>query len=87
MTTFLEIEIRQNYDTACKKIILDYLLMDPDELCRIGITSYYRSDCSTMQIRGPIPWHQMAIIQRDQLKHNLYIFNESILMLNTIWKK
>lgn len=85
MTTYLEAEIRQNYDTACKKIILDYLLMDPDELNRIGITNYYRSDYSTMQIRGPLPWHQKAMIQRDQL--SLYIFNESILILNTIWEK
>jgi len=87
LTAYLESEIRQNYDTACKKIILDYLLMEPDELNRIGIINYYRPDYSTMQIRGPIPWHQTAIIQRDQLRNNLYICNESILLLNTIWKK
>eukprot|EP00102_Acyrthosiphon_pisum_P024335 XP_016661545.1 PREDICTED: dynein heavy chain 3, axonemal-like [Acyrthosiphon pisum] len=87
VTAYMESEIRQNYDTACKTIILNYLLMDPDELNRIGITNYYRPDYSTMQIRGPIPWHQTAITQRDQLRHNLYIFNDTILMLNTIWKK
>jgi len=83
----MEREIRKNYDTACKTIILDYLLMEPDELNRIGIKNYYRPDYSTMQIRGPIPWYQTAIIQRNQLRHSLYIFNESILVLNTIWKK
>ncbi|XP_060849586.1 dynein axonemal heavy chain 3-like [Rhopalosiphum padi] len=61
--------------------------MEPDELRRIGITNYYRSDNCSMQIRGPIPWHETAIIQRYQLRHNLYIFNDSILMLNNIWKK
>jgi len=83
----LENEIRNNYNIACKKIILDYILMEPDELRRIGITNYYRSDNCSMQIRGPIPWHETAIIQRYQLRHNLYIFNDSILMLNNIWKK
>jgi len=83
----MENEIRHNYDTTCKKIILDYILMDPDELKRIGITNYYKPDDFSMYIRGPIPWHQTAIIQRDQLRHNLYIFNETILMLNNIWKK
>lgn len=87
MTTFLETEIRQNYGAACKKIILDYILMDPDELKRIGITNYYKSDCSSMQIRGPIPWHKKAIFQREQLRHNLHIFSESILMLDNVWKK
>ncbi|XP_025198734.1 LOW QUALITY PROTEIN: dynein heavy chain 3, axonemal-like [Melanaphis sacchari] len=87
LTTFMENEIRHNYDFACKKIILDYILMDPSELKRIGITNYYRSKNFSMQIRGPIPWNQTAIIQRNQLKDNLYIFNESILMLNDIWKK
>lgn len=85
--TVLESDIRKNYDTACKKIILDYILMDPDELKRVGITNYYRSDYFSMQIRGPIPWHQTAIIKREQLRHNLYIFSESILMLNNVWKK
>jgi len=61
--------------------------MDPDELDRIGIKNYYRSDYCSMLIRGPVPWHHMAIIQKEQLRHNLYTFRESILMLNDVWKK
>lgn len=60
--------------------------MDPDELKRIGITNYYRSDYSTMVIRGPVPWHHMTTIQKEQLRHNIYIFKESILRLNKVWK-
>lgn len=84
--TKLENEIRQNYDKANQKIILDYILMDPDELKRIGITNYYRSDYSSMLIRGPVPWHHMTIIQKEQLRHNIYTFKESILRLNKLWK-
>lgn len=83
----LESEIRQNYDVANRKIILDYILMDPDELKRIGITHYYRPDYSSMSIRGPVPWHHMTKIKKEQLRHNLYIFRKSILMLNEVWKK
>lgn len=82
----LENQIRQNYDNANQKIILDYILMDPNELKRIGITNYYRSDYSSMVIRGPVPWHHMTIIQKEQLRHNIYIFKESILRLNKVWK-
>lgn len=83
----LEKEVRQNYDIACRKIILDYILMDLDELKRIGLNSYYRSDYYPKIIRSPVPWHHMPIIKKEQLRHNLYIFRESILMLNTVWKK
>lgn len=82
----LENQIRQNYDNANQKIILDYILMDPNELKRIGITNYYRSDYTSMVIRGPVPWHHMTIIQKEQLRHNIYIFKESILRLNKVWK-
>lgn len=83
----LESEIRKNYDTACRKIILDYILMDPDELKRIAIKNYYRLDYPSMLIRGPVPWHHMTIIQKEQLRHNLYNFREPILKLNNVWKK
>lgn len=83
----LESEIRENYNIACRKILFDYILMDPDELKRIGITNYYKPNYSLMLIRGPVPWHHMTIIQKEQLRHNLYIFRESILMLNKVWKK
>lgn len=83
----LENEIRKNYDFACRKIILDYILMDSDELKRIGIKNYYRPDYSSMLIRGPVPWHHMTIIHKERLIHNLYIFRESILMLGKVWKK
>lgn len=83
----LEKEVRISYDTACRKIALDYILMDPDELKRIGITNYYRTDYSPMLIRGPVPWHHMTIIHKEQLRHNLYIHRDSILTLNKIWKK
>jgi len=83
----LENEIRKNYDIACRKILFDYVMMDPNELKRIQITNYYNSDYSPMLIRGPVPWHHMAVIQKEQLRHNLYIFRESILKLNNVWTK
>jgi dynein heavy chain len=83
----LENEIRKNYDFASRKILLDYIMMDPDELKRIGITNYYRPDYSSMLIRGPVPWHHMTIINKERLIHNLYIFRESILKLDKVWKK
>ncbi|VVC42221.1 Dynein heavy chain, coiled coil stalk,P-loop containing nucleoside triphosphate hydrolase,Dynein heavy [Cinara cedri] len=85
--TELENEVRQNYDVANHKILLDYILMDPDELKRIGVSNYYRSNYTSMVIRGPVPWHHMTIIQKEQLRHNLYICREPILMLNKVWKK
>lgn len=87
MIKILESEIRQNYDIANRKIILDYIFMDPDELKRIGLTNYYRPDFSSSLIRGPVPWHHMTKIKKEQLRHNLFIFKESILTLNEIWKK
>lgn len=83
----LESEVRQNYDSANHKILLDYILMDPSELKRIGVSNYYRPDYLSMVIRGPVPWHHMTIIHREQLRHNLFICRESILMLNKVWKK
>lgn len=83
----LEKEVRESYNVACRKIILDYILMDPGERQRIGITNYNKSDYSSMLIRGPMPWHHMTKIQKEQLRHNLFNFRESILMLNNVWKK
>lgn len=83
----LESEIRQDYDIACRKIILDYIMMDPDELKRIGLKKYYTPDYFSKLIRGPVPWHHMTIIHKEQLRHSLYIFRESILMLDEVWKK
>lgn len=83
----LENEIRNDYEVACRKILFDYVTLDPDELIRIRITNYYSSDYSPMLIRGPVPWHHMTVIQKEQLRHNLYIFRESILMLHNVWTK
>jgi len=83
----LENEIRKNYEIACRKILFDYIMMDPDELKRIRITNYCSPNYSSMLIRSPVPWHHMTIIQKEQLRHNLYIFRESILKLHNVWTK
>lgn len=83
----LEKDVRENYNIACRKILLDYVLMDPDERQRVGIMNYPKSDYPSMLIRGPVPWHHMTIIQKEQLRHNLYNFREPILMLNDVWQK
>lgn len=83
----MESEIRKKYDIACRKILLVYILLDPDEQTRIGITGFYRPDYSSMLIRGPVPWHFTTLIKKEQLWRNLYIFRKSILMLNKVWKK
>lgn len=83
----MENEIKKKYDITCKKILLIYILMDPDEKKRIGITNFYSTDYSSMLIRGPVPWHQMTSIKKEHLWRNLYIFRKSILMLDNVWKK
>ncbi|XP_050444028.1 dynein axonemal heavy chain 3-like [Adelges cooleyi] len=83
----LDNEICQNYSMASRRIILDYILMDPAELKRLKITKYHLPDFPKMVIRGPVPWHHMTAIKSEQLRHKLYIFKEPILLLNKIWKK
>lgn len=83
----LEKEIQTNYDVACRKIILDYILLDPDELNRLGITNYCKKFHFTMLIRGPIPWHNRYIMHKEMIKHSLFINKVSILELNNVWKK
>ncbi|XP_050427931.1 dynein axonemal heavy chain 3-like [Adelges cooleyi] len=83
----LDNEVRHNYTTASRKIILDYILKDPDELKRLQITKYHLPEHPTMLVRGPVPWHHMTAIKREQLRHSLYIFKEPILMLDRIWEK
>lgn len=85
--TQMEREIRKKYDIACRKILLIYILLDPDEQTRIGITKFYRQNYSSMLIRGPVPWHYMTIIKKEYLWRNLYIFRRPILMLDKVWKK
>lgn len=82
----LEAEVRRDYDRANRKIILDYILMDPDELKRIGIASYRRSGGSSMQIRGPVPWHDETGVHKERLRNDLYAFDERVLKLNALWE-
>lgn len=83
----LENEIRKFYDIACRKILFDYVTMDPNELKRLKITNYYISNYSSMLIRGPVPWHHMMIIKKEQLRKNVFVLSEPILMLHNVWKK
>ncbi|XP_050529641.1 dynein axonemal heavy chain 3 isoform X2 [Daktulosphaira vitifoliae] len=83
----LDSEIILYYNKVCRKIILDYILMDPNELKRLNIQNYYLPEYPTMLIRGPVPWHHMIYIRKEQLRHNLYIFKNPILLLDKVWEK
>ncbi|KAM4676017.1 dynein axonemal heavy chain 3-like [Discoglossus pictus] len=64
-------EAEENYTSAIKKSILDYLLLDPMEQERLGIEIPPKTSNSAGRKR--FPWHKSINVSRSKLKNSLYI--------------
>ena len=53
----LDVEVKNDYVLAAKKSVMDYILLDPEERERLGISVRPESWKSRI-VRAPVPWHQ-----------------------------
>lgn len=73
-------EINDDYYFACRRAILDYILMDPHERLRIGIMQVLdkQPDYGRNIYIGLEPdddWKERCLEARDQISSNLVICN------------
>ena len=66
----LDVEVKNDYVLAAKKSVMDYILLDPEERERLGISVRPESWKSRI-VRAPVPWHQNFLqVCFSKLFHN-----------------
>jgi dynein heavy chain len=81
----METEVISNYNQSIRKVILDYVLLDPEERKRLNIQTY-PIDYPPIIIRAPVPWHCTFVISSQMLDHKLFILNPVFLCLRDLWE-
>ncbi|TPX32092.1 hypothetical protein SmJEL517_g04759 [Synchytrium microbalum] len=81
-------EAKETHQTALKRSILDYILLDDKERKRLGIP-FPRggSDLKYIPrvIRAPVPWHDMVVQSKQAMEKNLFITNPVMTQLLKIY--
>jgi dynein heavy chain len=83
-------EVNQDYYDSVRKSILDYVLKDPEEKRRIGITETYDAvkdygAPATKAIMADNQWKSITAASREFIKNNLVICNKATLKMMSIW--
>ncbi|TPX59932.1 hypothetical protein PhCBS80983_g02164 [Powellomyces hirtus] len=71
-------EISEDYGTALKRSIIDYILLDPAEQERLCIPPFLKSYAPRIT-RAPVPWHNEVATARNSINENLFITNPIML--------
>lgn len=83
-------EVNQDYYDSIRKAILDYVLRDPEERSRIGITETYEAAVdygapASKHILADKQWQACTANAREFIKNNLVICNKATLKMMSIW--
>lgn len=68
------VEIEETYNQAVRQSIIDYILLDPTEQARLGISPFLDPYVPRIA-RAPVPWHADVIKAKEAIRDNLYITN------------
>jgi dynein heavy chain len=85
--TFQELldEIKRNHQTAIKKCIVDYILLDPKERLRLKIP-IVEPPYSPATARAPVPWHLKIQTIKFEIQENLFTTNPVMCEILKIFK-
>eukprot|EP00095_Tigriopus_kingsejongensis_P002576 maker-scaffold274_size229011-snap-gene-1.23 protein:Tk02576 transcript:maker-scaffold274_size229011-snap-gene-1.23-mRNA-1 annotation:"hypothetical protein LOTGIDRAFT_210054" len=79
-------EVEDDHLLAVKTSVVQYVLMDPEERQRVGISAIPRA-FPRLLVRGPVPWHQQFLIAQQFCRHNLFVLHPIILRLRILWHR
>lgn len=81
----MEKEIKQDYYMSQRVALLMYILLDPVQQRRLGI-SRFPASFTPLNIQAPVPWHQSYIMASQRIEYNLFITHPLLLALRHLWK-
>ncbi|KNC96829.1 uncharacterized protein SPPG_07663 [Spizellomyces punctatus DAOM BR117] len=79
-------EIRDEYTTALKRSIVDYILLDPAEQERLCIPPFF-TPYSPRIARAPVPWHESVVSAKGYMDENLFVTNPVMLDVLAIFEQ
>lgn len=82
----LEKEVLEDYLGTMKLAIFKYIMLDPSEHDRLNIRTNPK-DFVLPVIRAPVPWHQMLVINKQNMLFHFYKINPALLELRELWAK
>ncbi|KAI6653735.1 Dynein heavy chain 3, axonemal-like [Oopsacas minuta] len=77
-------EISEDYEFTLKKIIVDYILLDPCEMSRLGI-KYVPKPFPQRVIRAPVPWHNQLTQSKSKIDTHLFLTNPVVTRIQNLW--
>jgi len=78
-------EINEYYNSAIKKAILNYILLDNNEKERLNIKKTPKVFTPRIS-RAPVPWHDKLIEIKNKINENLFVTNPIMLEVAKIFE-
>lgn len=79
-------EVHKDFQISMQKSIVDYILMDSEELRRLRISSLPPHHHHHV-LRAPLPWHESLCQARDAQAIQLFVTSEVMRELQLLWFK
>lgn len=77
-------EVQTDHNQSLRTAIVNYVLMDAQELARLKIASFPRAFPQQV-IRAPIPWHESFAKAKEAQSQQLFIANMVMQQLQKLW--